>query len=143
MTTKYAENHYNSTEGGATILGLFNITMENFAVNGTEEPSGIKGPLPIIISLVCMFLLLATCLVFMTLCKPDALDQSLYGPRECMPYHAENASEPQLKLWKRLGSLRHSIRSFRQSRTVSQLQRPCPRRTPAIQDWSFMESTKM
>uniref|UniRef100_A0A8C5PKV8 Chromosome 10 open reading frame 105 n=1 Tax=Leptobrachium leishanense TaxID=445787 RepID=A0A8C5PKV8_9ANUR len=125
------------------VFGLFNATFENVVVNSTDVPSVTTNPLPIIISLVCIFLLLATCLIFVTLCKPSALDQSLYGPHECMPYHAEDASEPQLRLWKRLGSLRRSVSSFRRSRPISQHQRTFPRRPPSTQDWSFMESTKM
>ncbi|KAE8591221.1 hypothetical protein XENTR_v10018347 [Xenopus tropicalis] len=143
MTTGEAGELFNYAESGTSVLGMFNITMENIAVNATDEPIDFRGPLPIIISLVCIFLLLATCLVFMTLCKPAALDQTLYGPHECMPYHAEDASEPQLRLWKRLGSLRRSVSSFRRSRPITQLQRTCPRPMPTNQDWSFMESTKM
>ena len=33
-------------------------------------------PIPVLIALACIFLLLATCLLFMTLCKPRALDPS-------------------------------------------------------------------
>ncbi|KFV50579.1 Uncharacterized protein C10orf105, partial [Gavia stellata] len=99
-------------------------------------------PLPII-ALVCIFLLLATFLIFVTLCKPAALDQSRSGPRECMPHHPAGASEPQLRLWKRLGSLRCSINTFRRSRLVSQSQLTRPRSSPASQDWHIMESTKM
>ncbi|MEE6488522.1 hypothetical protein FKM82_015253 [Ascaphus truei] len=143
MITEHTGKLGNDTAADISILGLFNTTMETVHGNSTESPSDVTDPLPIIISLICIFLLLATCLIFVTLCKPAALDQSLYGPHECMPYHAENASEPQLRLWKRLGSLRRSINSFRRSRPITQHQRTCSRRPPTNQDWSFMESTKM
>lgn len=142
MTAETAETFNNETLEGTTFLQQFNTTTESISTNITSSPLDFTDPLPIIISLACIFLLLATCLIFVTLCKPSALDQSLYGPREFMPYHVEDASEPQLRLWKRLGSLRHSI-SFRRSRPISQCQRTNPRRAQANQDWSFMESTKM
>lgn len=143
MTAETEETFNNETLGGTTFFQQFNTTTESISTNTTSIPLDFTGPLPIIISLACIFLLLATCLIFVTLCKPAALDQSLYGPREIMPYHVEDASEPQLRLWKRLGSLRQSINSFRRSRPISQCQRTNPRRAQANQDWSFMESTKM
>ncbi|XP_068113613.1 uncharacterized protein C10orf105 homolog [Hyperolius riggenbachi] len=143
MTTESTETFSNKTLERTTIFDHVNTTVDSITTNTTNSPLDFTDPLPIIISLICIFLLLATCLIFMTLCKPAALDQSLYGPREFMPYHIEDASEPQLRLWKRLGSLRQSINSFRRSRPVSQCQRTCPRRPQATQDWSFMESTKM
>ncbi|XP_009981336.1 PREDICTED: uncharacterized protein C10orf105 homolog [Tauraco erythrolophus] len=96
-------------------------------------------PLAFIITLVCIFLLLATFLIFVTLCKPAALDQSHSGSRECMPHHPVDASEPQL----RLSSLRCSINTFRRSQPMSQSQPACPRSSPASQDRDIMESTKM
>ncbi|KAM4636006.1 uncharacterized protein C10orf105 homolog [Discoglossus pictus] len=143
MSPEDAEMSRNDTTTGAGFFAVFNTTLENVPLNVTEVASEVTDPLPIIISLVCIFLLLATCLIFVTLCKPSALDQSLYGPHECMPYHQDDATEPQLRLWKRLGSLRRSINSFRRNRPISQHQRTCPRRPPTIQDWSFTESTKM
>lgn len=143
MSTENAETLNNGTLVSTTFFQQLNTTTEIISTNTTSSPLDFTDPLPIIISLACIFLLLATCLIFVTLCKPVALDQSLYGPRECMPYHVEDASEPQLRLWKRLGSLRQSINSFRRSRPISQCQRTNPRRAQANQDWSFMESTKM
>ena len=97
-------------------------------------------PIPVLIALACIFLLLATCLLFMTLCKPRALDPSRRRAHECMPHHPGSPSEPQLRLWKRLGSLRRSLHSFRRGR-------PSPRRPlPAREDnhdYDCTESTKM
>ncbi|KAM5240469.1 uncharacterized protein C10orf105 homolog isoform 2-T2 [Hipposideros larvatus] len=102
-------------------------------------PLAAAGPLPVLIALACIFLLLATCLLFMTFCKPAALDPSRQAC-ECMPHHPGSSSEPQLRLWKRLGSLRCSLHSFRRGR-------PSPRRPlPDHEDnhgWDCTESTKM
>ncbi|XP_053244483.1 uncharacterized protein C10orf105 homolog isoform X1 [Podarcis raffonei] len=139
MSTTAAANETSPT---ARVLAFLNATAE--LVPLSPEPTGEKpDSLPIIIGLICIFLLLATCLVFITLCKPAALDQSFYGPHECMPYHPENASEPQLRLWKRLGSLRHSIRSVKRSRPISQVHETCSIKAPVIQDWNIMESTEL
>ncbi|CAM2117526.1 unnamed protein product [Caretta caretta] len=132
----------NETSPTPSILG-FLVTTTKLVPLSPVPPGEKPDPLPIIIALICIFLLLATCLIFVTLCKPAALDQARYGPHECMPYHPEDASEPQLRFWKRLGSLRHSINSFRRTQPVSQHHRTCSRMPPATQDWDFMESTKM
>ncbi|XP_040098053.1 uncharacterized protein C10orf105 homolog [Oryx dammah] len=97
-------------------------------------------PIPVLIALACIFLLLATCLLFMTLCKPRALDPSRRRARECMPHHPGSPSEPQLRLWKRLGSLRRSLHSFRRGRPAPR--RPLPGREDN-NDCDCTESTKM
>ncbi|XP_006835929.1 PREDICTED: uncharacterized protein C10orf105 homolog [Chrysochloris asiatica] len=96
--------------------------------------------LPVLIALACIFLLLTTCLLFMTICKPAALDPNRRG-HECMPHHPGSPSEPQLRLWKRLGSLRWSLHSFRRGRPAAS-RRPLPGRE-RNSDWDCMESTKM
>ncbi|XP_008052943.1 uncharacterized protein C10orf105 homolog [Carlito syrichta] len=111
----------------------------------TPAPPGTfaeaASPLPMLIALACIFLLLATCLLFMTLCKPAALDPSRRRARECMPHHP-GPSEPQLRLWKRLGSLRLSLHSFRRGRPAAP-PRPLPGRDDNRSDCDCMESTKM
>ncbi|XP_051009059.1 uncharacterized protein C10orf105 homolog [Acomys russatus] len=95
-------------------------------------------PVPVLIALACIFLLLASCLLFMMLCKPTALDPGRQGARECMPHHPVSPSEPRLRLWKHLGSLRCSLHSFQRGR-------------PAVQwglddhrgDYDCTEATKM
>ncbi|XP_028939369.1 uncharacterized protein C10orf105 homolog [Antrostomus carolinensis] len=131
----------NMTSPTSPLLGLLVSTTELVPLITASPERG--DPLPIIIALVCIFLLLATFLIFVTLCKPLALDQSHSGPHECMPHHPADASEPQLRLWKRLGSLRRSINTFRRSWLVSPSQLACPRNLPASQDWDIMECTKM
>ncbi|XP_037353258.1 uncharacterized protein C10orf105 homolog [Talpa occidentalis] len=102
--------------------------------------SEMTGHLPILVALACIFLLLATCLLFMMLCKPAALDPSRHRARECMPHHPGSPSEPQLRLWKRLGSLRRSLHSFRRGWSASR--HPLPSRKDS-QDCECTESTKM
>uniref|UniRef100_A0A8D2KSZ0 Chromosome 10 open reading frame 105 n=1 Tax=Varanus komodoensis TaxID=61221 RepID=A0A8D2KSZ0_VARKO len=133
----------NETSPATSVLAFFNVTTE--LVHLSPEPTVEKADsLPIIIALICIFILLATCLIFVTLCKPAALDQSFHGPHECMPYHPEDASEPQLRFWKRLGSLRQSVRSVKRSRPTSHHTREsCSRKAPVSHDWSIMESTEM
>ncbi|XP_022446533.1 uncharacterized protein C10orf105 homolog [Monodon monoceros] len=97
-------------------------------------------PIPVLIALACIFLLLATCLLFMTLCKPAALDPRRRRACECMPHHRGSPSEPQLRLWKRLGSLRRSLHSFRRGWPAPR--RPLPGREDH-DDCDCIESTKM
>ncbi|XP_020375994.1 uncharacterized protein LOC109920366 [Rhincodon typus] len=100
----------NGTTATPSFLELLLTTTETF--QRTDLSFEKADPLPIIIALICIFLLLATCVSFVALCNPAGLDASRYGPYECMPYHVEDSSEPRLKLWKRLGSLRCSINSL-------------------------------
>ncbi|XP_010204101.2 uncharacterized protein C10orf105 homolog [Colius striatus] len=100
-------------------------------------------PLPIIIALICLFLLVATFFTFFSLCRLRWLGQPHLGPREHMPHHPADASEPRLRLWKRLGSLRRSVSAFRRSQPVSHSQQACSRSSPPSQDWDITESTKM
>ncbi|XP_064001735.1 uncharacterized protein C10orf105 homolog [Pogoniulus pusillus] len=138
MSTKDADN---GTSPTPPLPWLLVSTTE--LVPPSPAPSKVVDPLSIIIVLVCIFLLLATFLIFVSLCKPVVLDHSHFGRGECMPHHPADASEPQLRLWKRLGSLRRSISTFRRSQPVSHSQLAHPRNFPASQDWHVMESTKM
>ncbi|XP_028651038.1 uncharacterized protein C10orf105-like [Erpetoichthys calabaricus] len=103
--------------------------------------------LPIILAVLCIFLLFASCAVFMALCKPSSLDDTSHATRGTMPDHPTDPSEPQLRLWKRLGSLRRSLSSVHRSRPVSLAQRSLPRWDFQSKDnvlqLDFMESTKM
>ncbi|XP_062957834.1 uncharacterized protein C10orf105 homolog [Cynocephalus volans] len=105
-------------------------------------PVEAADPLPVLIALACVFLLLATCLLFLTLCKPAALDPSRHRAHECMPHHPGSPSEPQLRLWKRLGSLRRSLHSFRRGRPAVP-QQPLPGHDDNCGDCDCIGSTKM
>ncbi|XP_062352046.1 uncharacterized protein C10orf105 homolog [Cinclus cinclus] len=130
------EDSANDSSPTLPVLGLLVPTTE--LVPPSAASPQVTDWLPIIGGVICIFLVLATLLIFVTLCKPVALVWSLSGPQECLPHHPVDASEPQLRLWKRLGSLRCSISSFRRSQLMSQSPLPCP-----SQDWRIMESTKM
>ncbi|XP_004846282.1 uncharacterized protein C10orf105 homolog isoform X2 [Heterocephalus glaber] len=103
----------------------------------------VADALPVLIALACIFLLLASCLLFLTLCKPAALDPSCCRARECLPHHPSSPSEPHLRLWKRLGSLRGSLHSFR--RGQGRPAPPHPLRGPddSLGDSDCAEFTKM
>uniref|UniRef100_A0A8D2DIG9 Chromosome 10 open reading frame 105 n=1 Tax=Sciurus vulgaris TaxID=55149 RepID=A0A8D2DIG9_SCIVU len=104
--------------------------------------TGTADPLPVLIALACIFLLLASCLLFLTLCKPAALDPRHRRARECMPHHPESPSEPRLQLWKRLGSLRRSLHSFRRARAAAP-PRPLSGHDNNLGNCDCTESTKM
>ncbi|XP_012859692.1 uncharacterized protein C10orf105 homolog [Echinops telfairi] len=105
-----------------------------------EEEEEAGDFLPGLIALACIFLLLVSCLLFMIVCQPAALD-----PRrrrcESMPHDPVSPSEPQLRLWKRLGSLRLSRHSFRRGRPAAP-RRPLPGRA-GDSSGDYMESTLM
>ncbi|XP_005390080.1 PREDICTED: uncharacterized protein C10orf105 homolog [Chinchilla lanigera] len=98
-------------------------------------------PLPVLIALACIFFLLASCLLFLMLCKPAVLDPSRHRAHECLPHHPASPSEPRLRLWKRLGSLRRSLPSFRHGLPAPR--RPLPGRDDSLGDSDCTESTKM
>ncbi|XP_041032056.1 uncharacterized protein C10orf105-like [Carcharodon carcharias] len=132
----------NGTTAVPSILNLLLTTAETFQRTDASVEKG--DPLPTIIALICIFLLLATCVSFVALCNPAGLDASRYGPYECMPYHIEDSSEPRLKLWKRLDSLRRSINSFRWNRSLPQPpQAFTSHRQTEQNDSELTESTKM
>ncbi|XP_036192902.1 uncharacterized protein C10orf105 homolog [Myotis myotis] len=122
------------------VAGAMSTEGPSALTTGTPgSPVEAAAPLPVLIALACIFLLLASCLLFMTLCKPAALDPSRQA-RERMPHHPGSPSEPQLRLWTRLGSLRRSLHSFRRGR-------PAPPRSLPDHDnshgWDCTESTKI
>ncbi|XP_048419633.1 uncharacterized protein C10orf105-like [Stegostoma tigrinum] len=132
----------NGTAATPSVLEFLLTTTETF--QRTDLSFENADPLPIIIALICIFLLLATCVSFVALCNPAGLDASRYGPYECMPYHVEDSSEPRLKLWKRLGSLRCSINSLRRNRSFPQPPQTFASRCQMDQnDADLTESTKM
>ncbi|XP_027787025.3 uncharacterized protein C10orf105 homolog [Marmota flaviventris] len=104
--------------------------------------TGATDPLPVLIALACIFLLLASCLLFLILCRPAALDPRHRRARECMPHHPESPSEPRLRLWKRLGSLRRSLHSFRRGWLTAPPQ-PLPGHDNPPGSCDCTESTKM
>ncbi|KAK9400609.1 hypothetical protein NXF25_011323 [Crotalus adamanteus] len=133
----HAKDSANETMSSTSVPEFLHATTE-LALLSSEPREQNLDSLPIIIALICIFLLLAIGLLFVTLCKPAALDLSFHRPHECMPYHFEDVTEPQLKLWKRLGSLRQSIYSVKR---FSHAREICSRKGPINQDWITMESS--
>ncbi|XP_057885305.1 uncharacterized protein C10orf105 homolog [Melospiza georgiana] len=127
----------NGTSPTPPVLGLLEPVPPS-----ASSPEGTDW-LPTIVGLVCIFLVLATLLTLVTLCHLRALGRSPWGPHEWLPQQAVDASQPQLRLWKRLGSLRGSISSFRRSQRAFQSTLACPRSFSSSQDGDIMESTKM
>ncbi|KFO36970.1 uncharacterized protein C10orf105 homolog [Fukomys damarensis] len=126
-----------STEGpGLTSPPAFLVTP---VTPGTLAE--VADPLPVLIALACVFLLLASCLLFLTLCKPAALDPHCRRAPECLPHHPSSPSEPRLRLWKRLGSLRSSLHSFRRGGPPPA--RPLPGCDDSLGDSACAEFTKL
>ncbi|XP_074088878.1 uncharacterized protein C10orf105 homolog [Macrotis lagotis] len=140
MSTEEPDHKSSST---LSLVFLTNTSSVDLAPPSSLPPGEIPQPLSIFIALACIFLLLATFLIFVTLCKPAAMDPSRHSPHECMPYHPDSPSEPQLRFWKRLGSLRQSIHSFRRGRPGSQHPGPAFHQPLPDREWGLMESTKM
>ncbi|MFT7806102.1 uncharacterized protein C10orf105 homolog [Arapaima gigas] len=80
----------------------------------TPLPPALHAPLPTIIVVFCLFVLFAGCAAFLAVCRPSAeagLPEDGCGPGETLPCSPSLSSEPELKLWKRLGSVRLSFSS--------------------------------
>uniref|UniRef100_A0A3B1IDS6 Si:ch211-106f21.1 n=1 Tax=Astyanax mexicanus TaxID=7994 RepID=A0A3B1IDS6_ASTMX len=75
----------------------------------------LHHPLPTIIVTLCLFLLFGGCVSLLALCcssrRSEELDGGGCGPGDVLYCGRSLPSEPQLKLWKRLGSVRRSFSS--------------------------------
>ncbi|XP_041920985.1 uncharacterized protein C10orf105-like [Alosa alosa] len=111
-------------------------------VNSTTPvlPMTTHDPLPIIIIAACLFLLFGGCIAFLAVCcsgdPPDGGCESGCSPAEGLSCGTPRSSEPQLKLWKRLGSMRRSVSSSSSSssvrRSTPQRRSPPPISAPLI-----------
>ncbi|KAL2082874.1 hypothetical protein ACEWY4_020647 [Coilia grayii] len=109
-------------------------------VNSTNPvlPMGTHDPLSIIIIALCLFLLFGGCVAFLAVfCSGDPAEggcEAGCGPGEGLPCGTPTSSEPQLKLWKRLGSMRRSMSSSSSSvrRSAPQRRTPPPISPPLI-----------
>ena len=100
---------------------------------GSILPMGTHDPLPIIIITLCLFLLFGGCVAFLAVCcstdPPEGGCEVGCGPAEGLSCGTPLSSEPQLKLWKRLGSMRRSVSSS----SSSSVRRSTPqRRSPPL-----------
>ncbi|XP_023574301.1 uncharacterized protein C10orf105 homolog [Octodon degus] len=132
-----------STEGPSLPSPSVSSTGAFLTAPGTPGTltEAAAATLPVLIALAGIFLLLASCLLFLALCKPALLDPSRCRAHECLPHHAVSPSEPQLQFWKRLGSLRSSLPSFQRGGPAPR--RPLPGHDDSLGDSDYTDSTKM
>ncbi|KAI5108494.1 hypothetical protein C0J45_2088 [Silurus meridionalis] len=80
----------------------------------TAAYSELHHPLPTIIAAVCLFLVFGGCVIVLATCfwsgRSGACNEGC-APGECEFTGQVASDEPQLKLWKRLGSGRYSFSS--------------------------------
>lgn len=124
----------NTTEPGANFSSSTeyiipsNLTTTNVSSTNPQPPSyssDIHDPEFTIMVVLGLSLLLAALAAFLAVCRPSEKDEdsedSGCGPGESLTRRRRRTSEPQLKVWRRLGSYRRSYNlSFR---------RPQPRRS--------------
>lgn len=111
--------------------GTVNSTAIPFAVTYSLPPSNLSSPgypdlhhpLPTIIGTVCVFLAFAGCVIVLATCRWSGRSGACNG--RCSAGESEHtgqasSGEPQLKLWKRLGSGRRSFSSVPSFRRTPQ-----------------------
>uniref|UniRef100_A0A4W4GT90 Uncharacterized protein n=1 Tax=Electrophorus electricus TaxID=8005 RepID=A0A4W4GT90_ELEEL len=65
----------------------------------------LHPPLPAIIVVLCLFLVFGSCVTFLAVCRWPGMCR----PAPCPSWRPDSPVEPQLLLWKRLGSARGSF----------------------------------
>lgn len=83
----------------------------------------LHHPLPTIIGTVCLFLVFGGCVVVLVTCRWSGGSRACHGgcaARESESTGQASSGEPQLKLWKRLGSGRYSFSSVPSFRRTPQ-----------------------
>uniref|UniRef100_A0A5F9D5Y8 Chromosome 10 open reading frame 105 n=1 Tax=Oryctolagus cuniculus TaxID=9986 RepID=A0A5F9D5Y8_RABIT len=119
-----------SLTGSPVTSPLAFLTAQEAAAGTLAEAA---SPVPVLVALACIFLLLATCLLFMALCKPA-----------CMPHHPGSPSEPQLRLWKAPGwGLLHWPATCRCNPTPGRpLSTPSPGPSPPSHDYTLWSGSR-
>lgn len=108
-----------------------NLTQLINSTTNQVLPMATHDPLPIIIITLCLFLLFGGCVACLAVfCSGDPPEEgwemSGCAPGEGLSCGAPASSEPQLKLWKRLDSMRRSLSSS--SSSSSSVRRSAPQR---------------
>lgn len=116
----------NATEPGSNfIFNTENVTLSNLTTTNTSptisQPPSYSSddydPEFTIMVVLGLSLLLAGLAAFLAVCRPSEQDgdsEASCGPGESLTHGRSRSSEPQLKVWKRLGSYRRSYNlSFR------------------------------
>ncbi|XP_037637314.1 uncharacterized protein C10orf105-like [Sebastes umbrosus] len=124
-TTEPGSNFtFTSITENVTLSSLTTSTISPTTIQPPSFSSDIHDPEFTIIVVLGLSLLLAGLAAFLAVCRPSEQDgdsEASCGPGESLTRGRSQSSEPQLKVWKRLGSYRRSYNiSFR---------RPPPRRT--------------
>lgn len=94
----------------------FNLSLSNLSlpVSPTSPPLDLHHPLPTIIIIMCLFVLFGGFVTFLAVGCPSGgfwgVDGDC-GPADGFLCGQTMSSEPELKLWKRLGSIRQSFSS--------------------------------
>lgn len=94
----------------------FNLTLSNLSlpVSPTSPPLDLQQPLLTIIIIACLFVVFGGCVIALAMGCSTGGSWGVDG--DCGPVGGLSggqtlSSEPQLKLWKRLGSMRQSFSS--------------------------------
>ncbi|XP_043111639.1 uncharacterized protein C10orf105-like [Puntigrus tetrazona] len=89
----------------------FNLSLSNLSLplSPTSPPLDLHHPLPTIIIIVCLFALFGGMVIFLAVGCPSGGSWGVNG--DSLSCGQNLSSEPQLKLWKRLGSMRQSFSS--------------------------------
>uniref|UniRef100_A0A671XKH2 Uncharacterized protein n=1 Tax=Sparus aurata TaxID=8175 RepID=A0A671XKH2_SPAAU len=113
----------NTTEPGSNFTftsNTENVTLSNLTTTISQPPSYSSDnydPEFTIMVVLGLSLLLAGLAAFLAVCRPSEQDgdsEASCGPGESLTRGRSQSSEPQLKVWKRLGSYRRSYNlSFR------------------------------
>lgn len=116
-------DNMNTTEPGSNFTftsNTENVTLSNLTTTISQPPSYSSDnydPEFTIMVVLGLSLLLAGLAAFLAVCRPSEQDgdsEASCGPGESLTRGRSQSSEPQLKVWKRLGSYRRSYNlSFR------------------------------
>ncbi|KAM4591333.1 uncharacterized protein PAE49_015732 [Odontesthes bonariensis] len=114
--TEHGSNVTSHTEN-TTVLCLTTTTISPTALQPPSYPLDIHDPEFTIMVVLGLSLLLAGLAAFLAVCRRSEQDgdfEASCGPGESLTRGRNLSSEPQLKVWKRLGSYRRSYNlSFR------------------------------
>ncbi|KAF0027260.1 uncharacterized protein C10orf105-like [Scophthalmus maximus] len=120
MNTTESDFNFTFTSNITENITLSSLTTTNISSTVSEPPSyssDVHDPEFTIIVVLGLSLLLAGLAAFLAVCRPSEQDgdsDAGCGPGESLTRGRSQSSEPQLKVWKRLGSYRRSYNlSFR------------------------------
>lgn len=117
MNTTEPGSNFTSNTDNVTLSSLTTTTIFPTIPQTPSDSSDIYRPEFTIMVVLGLSLLLAGLAAFLAVCRPTEQDgdtEASCGPGESLTRGRSRSSEPQLKVWKRLGSYRRSYNlSFR------------------------------